>query len=156
MVSIKTIADGLSQQIEAAIAGKADPAQAKVLCDSVATVINLARLQIEMAEFDWETSPEKPVLQMESSGHKTISEKVNTVAKEPDGTMLSLAAMQSLDVEFLKAQIVVTEKQLSYTEKETSEAAEANSDSTRFRNLDRKCKTLRKYLLELRDEVESR
>ncbi len=84
MVSIKTIAAGLSAQIEAAIHGKADPAQAKVLCESVGCVINLARLQIEMAEFDWDTSPEKPVIEMEKSGNKSIAAKARELRGEDE------------------------------------------------------------------------
>jgi hypothetical protein len=67
MVSIKTIADGLSKQIEQAIAGKADVAQADVLCKSVDQLVKLARLQIEMAQIDWAGSDEKPVIEMESA-----------------------------------------------------------------------------------------
>lgn len=67
MVSIKVIAEGLSKQIEAAIAGKADKTQAHVLCQSVDSLIKLARLQIEMGAIDWSASPEAPVIEMESS-----------------------------------------------------------------------------------------
>ena len=70
MVSIKTVADGLSKQIEQAIEGKANVEQANVLCKSVDSLVKLARLQIEMASIDWSGSDERPVIEMEKASAK--------------------------------------------------------------------------------------
>ena len=65
MISIKTLAEGLSRQLESALAGKADARQADVVCKSVDSIIKLARLQIELCEIDWAASDEKPLIEME-------------------------------------------------------------------------------------------
>jgi len=67
MVSIKKIAEGLSKQIEQAIEGKSNVAQAMVLCKSVDTLVSLAKLQLEMAQIDWGASDEVPVIEMEKA-----------------------------------------------------------------------------------------
>jgi hypothetical protein len=61
------VADGLSNQIQAALAGNANPTQAHVVCKTVDSLIKLARLQIELGAIDWASSAEAPVLDMELS-----------------------------------------------------------------------------------------
>lgn len=81
MVSIKIIADGLSKQIESAIAGKVNVEQADVLCKSVDSLIKLAKLQMEMGQFDWGTSDERPVIEMEKT---VVKESLTTDGAKPN------------------------------------------------------------------------
>lgn len=145
MVSIQTIAQGLSKQIENAIAGKADSAQAKVLCDSVDTLIKLARLQLEMAEIDWDLSSERPVIEMEKVTRATIPAVCESKEWSP-------AEIEAASDEELQAHIKLMEKELSHTENEQAK----NENTPKYPILDKRCKALRKYLRDLRDNLEER
>lgn len=160
MVSIKTIAEGLSLQIEAAIEGRANVVQADVLCKSVDSLIRLARLQIDMSAIDWGQSDELPVIQMEKINANTTSASVTplqpTAIREPlkksimqfTGEMLESASLPDIIAEIKKVEV-----ELSHEESEQSQSADGSGD---FLKHEKRCKLLRKYLRELRDEVEAR
>jgi hypothetical protein len=100
MVSIKTIANGLSKQIEQAIEGKANVEQADILCKSVDSLVKLARLQIEMGQIDWNDSDERPVIEMEKSEKGGDPEKEKILRPESDQTLTGISFEQALKRSF--------------------------------------------------------
>ncbi len=101
MVSIKKIADGLSKQIEQAIEGRANVEQAGILCNSVDSLIKLARLQIEMGQIDWGESDERPVIEMEKTGKAAGDpEKEQILRPESDQTLIGISFEQALKRSF--------------------------------------------------------
>lgn len=158
MVSVKEIAAGLSKQIADAIAGKADAVQADVLCKSVDTLIKLARLQIEMGGINWSESGQLPVLQMEAEPAQAaipgaVSLPVAVVMGEPTGPRYTVATMTDAEDDDLRAEIKRMEIELAHAERDAARAADGDGN---FAKCDRQCKTLRKYLLSLRDELAER
>jgi len=161
MVSIKTIAEGLSRQIEAAIEGKANEVQADVLCKSVDSLIRLARLQIDMGAIDWSQSDELPVIQMEK-----VSADAGALSRLPKAPEIELGkpakdfkmafTAETMEVgteSALQAEIKNMEVELSHAEVAQGEAADGSGDFIRH---EKRCKQIRKYIRELRDELEGR
>lgn len=149
MVSIQTIAQGLSRQIESAIDGKADATQSRVLCDSVDTLIKLARLQLEMANIDWDLSTERPVIEMEKAVKKSVTPASKPATELQRWTQNEIE--EATDDE-LKSYLKAMEKELSHTEDEMDKA-----DGTEgYPALHDKCKSLRKFILSLRDNLSER